>query len=458
MRLNIIEIPFGLLLFAFTFSDPIITHFMVYRTCYVTLGYNQTECAALGSGHHDNATTKLEEIVQPYVTVLAMTKRLIETCITALLCFFIGPWSDKYGRRPVLLATLTGYTIAYVIITIVVAIPSSSPWLLITSTIPICLFGGFPSFLTATICYITDSTSVVNRGWRMGIFEAVITIVGLSGNTLSSFVFNAYGYLIVFVITTGFIILSWLLTIFIIGESLPNPETEDKISNLFKFSLVSDTIKTTVRRRDGYDRALLFLIIGLTVIFLLAVTADGEIIYLYFRRKLHWSLRKYTLYKSGRKMSWVFGSIVGGYFLHKLLGVEETVLMLIGFLCTCTTVFIQGIATKDWHMYVAGATVCFGGSISPMSRSLVSKLVSSEESGKVFSFIIITETFVNLLGSPLYTYIYNKTISTLPGAFNFVTTGIYAFEVLLTIPAIIMQIYRQEISYEVLDDTLLGSA
>lgn len=81
---------------------------MVYRTCYVTLGYNQTECAALGSGHHDNATTKLEEIVQPYVTVLAMTKRLIETCITALLCFFIGPWSDKYGRRPVLLATLTG--------------------------------------------------------------------------------------------------------------------------------------------------------------------------------------------------------------------------------------------------------------------------------------------------------------------------------------------------------------
>lgn len=67
-----------------------------------------------------------------------------------------------------------------------------------------------------------------------------------------------------------------------------------------------------------------------------------------------------------------------------------------------------------------------------MSRSLISKIVSVEEYGKIFSFVIITETVINIIGSPVYTYIYNKTILTLPQLFCFVTAGIYGLEIILT--------------------------
>lgn len=62
-----------------------------------------------------------------------------------------------------------------------------------------------------------------------------------------------------------------------------------------------------------------------------------------------------------------------------------------------------------------------------MARSLISKLVSADEYGKVFSFLAVCESFINPIGSPLFIYIYNHTISTFPGAFSLVAAGISIF-------------------------------
>lgn len=80
----------------------------MYRTCYVTLGFNKSECALLGTDHTDNKTAELEEKVQPYATVILMSRSIIEAIIPPILCFFIGPWSDKYGRKPVILFSFIG--------------------------------------------------------------------------------------------------------------------------------------------------------------------------------------------------------------------------------------------------------------------------------------------------------------------------------------------------------------
>lgn len=90
------------------FSDPVNTNFIIYRTCYVTLNYNQTDCAKLGSKNADNYTHHLEKIVQPYANVIMMTQSMLTQIIPALLCLFLGPWSDKHGRKPILICTLSG--------------------------------------------------------------------------------------------------------------------------------------------------------------------------------------------------------------------------------------------------------------------------------------------------------------------------------------------------------------
>ncbi|KAB0804710.1 hypothetical protein PPYR_01680 [Photinus pyralis] len=454
MKLSV-DIPFALLLFAFALSDPVTTNFVVYRTCYVTMGFNKSDCALLGTPEATDETAKLELKVQPHAAVLTTTKSVTEIVVTSIWCFFLGPWSDQYGRRPVMIMSLAGFVCAYAIITAISLFEMLSPWFLLLASIPICLTGGFPSFLAVSICHLTETTHIVKRGFRMGIFEAVITIAGLLGATASSFVFHAYGYFTLYYITASCIVTAWIIVMIFVQESNPNPETEGRCRNLFKFSLIKDTVKTTFEERPGLDRPLLLSVILMTVIFLLAVTADGNIVFLYLRRKLSWTLRQYTLFASCRKISWIIGSILGGYVLHTLLKVEESVVILLGFLSVMANVLIQGLASKDWHMYVAGAVICFGGSISPMTRSLISKLVHFNECGKVFSFVIMVETIVDLLGSPIYTYIYNHTIETLPGAFNFVTTGIYGFEVVLTIGIITLQLRRfGNDNYEPINDVI----
>lgn len=70
--------------------------------------FNETDCAKLGSKNPDNATQELETLVQPYANTFLMTQNLVGVFLPAMFCLFIGPWSDKHGRKPVLIAAYAG--------------------------------------------------------------------------------------------------------------------------------------------------------------------------------------------------------------------------------------------------------------------------------------------------------------------------------------------------------------
>lgn len=73
------------------------------------------------------------------------------------------------------------------------------------------------------------------------------------------------------------------------------------------------------------------------------------------------------------------------------------------------------------------------GGLSPMVRSLVSKVVPNEEAGKIFATIVISEALFGMLGSPIYTAIYNATIDTNPNVYNFVSAALYFVEILIAL-------------------------
>lgn len=82
---------------------------------------------------------------------------------------------------------------------------------------------------------------------------------------------------------------------------------------------------------------------------------------------------------------------------------------------------------------VTGAVVrLLGGGVSPMGRSLLSKIISTEEIGKIFSLIVTLETLSGSLSSPLYTYVYNSTISYNPGAIFLVSAGLTVINIFVT--------------------------
>ena len=86
----------------------VLTDLIVYRTCSITLSINKTECSLL----HDNSSSaealKIDAQVQPKASLILMTRSIIESIVPALLSLFLGPWSDIYGRKSIMLSGYIG--------------------------------------------------------------------------------------------------------------------------------------------------------------------------------------------------------------------------------------------------------------------------------------------------------------------------------------------------------------
>lgn len=151
----------------FCFAGNVLTDFIVYRTCYVTLGYNKTECALLNSKDTNDTSIKdLEEKVQVVATLFTMSSTVIGAVIPATLGMFLGPWSDKHGRKPLIALPLIGYMLHLCIIVILTFIPNASPIFIVLSALPMSFSGGFSAMLTGIFCYISDLVPVNNRALR----------------------------------------------------------------------------------------------------------------------------------------------------------------------------------------------------------------------------------------------------------------------------------------------------
>ncbi|CAH0551578.1 unnamed protein product [Brassicogethes aeneus] len=428
-------------------TDSIYTNFVIYRTCYVVLGYNQSECALLGGQTKDNQTQSLEELVEPYANVITMTRSMTENCITAILCIFIGPWSDRFGRKPLIIAPTIGYTISFICAVIFTLLPNLSPWYFILSNIPICLTGGMPIFITGVLSHVTDITSAENRGMRMGIVEATLGIGIFLGNLCSSYIFFAIGYAGVFGIAAGISFFTFLLVWFFIPETLESNENEGYFKGFFDLSNIKEMLKSTFKERESYTRPIILLSILLLTLYIFVINGDASITFLYLRDKMQWSLKQYTIFSSIGTVIFIVGTVFGIYILHTLLNITESVLVLCGFLSFMNGHLIQGLATKDWHIYGASFAKILGGLVSPMMRSLISKIIPLEEVGKIFAMVVTAESLCGILGSPIYTGIYNKTIHKDPATYCFFTAGIYGVDSVLIIVIIILQFMRRRTSY-----------
>lgn len=107
--------------------------------------------------------------MQPYVANIMMAKQLIELIGPAVIGLFVGPWSDRFGRKPVIVIALSGYFLSSAITMIISYVSIThmvNPWLYLLACIPIALSGSYCALLTGTYCYISDITSPENRAMK----------------------------------------------------------------------------------------------------------------------------------------------------------------------------------------------------------------------------------------------------------------------------------------------------
>ncbi|KAK4885299.1 hypothetical protein RN001_001570 [Aquatica leii] len=445
-KLNV-EIVSLLIFFALNFSGTITGDYVIYTTCYVTLGYNQTICALLGTNNTNNETAKLEAEVQPFATRITTTSAVIDATFAPLLCFFLGSWSDKFGRKPVMLLGIAGSAGSYLIKCIISSIPGVSPWFMLISSLPSSITGGISATITVMLCYIADTTTNQERGIKLFIFEGTVGLGMVVSALTCTLALDALGYPAVFFISFVCAVLSWIFVFICIPESVENPENENKFRRLFNIELLISTIKTVFKPRDHYERGILlttFALLALTVFSYFGVTS---VLFLYLRNKFSWSLGQCTFYTSVMSVVSIVGGTIGIALFYKVLQFKEASIILLSlFTCLIATMF-QGSAKTTFEFYISGSFNLLSSTVSPMGRNIISKIIEVENVGKVFSILITIEAMFALGGNLFYTFIYNNTLTTLPSAFYFLTSGFYGVNIILLGVILLFQRYTNQLIY-----------
>lgn len=403
-RYVLVQPPALLLLIAMAMAGAVMTDMIVYRTCTVMLGVNKTECRVL----HENSTSaeahKIELLVQPHASLIVMTKSFVESILPSFLSLFLGPWSDKYGRKPVLLSGYLGICLTYLLLCIM-ANWEITAWYFLLAYIPTAFLGGIGILMLASFCYIIDITDDYERAWHLAWLDAMTSIGLLIGLFSGPVIFDAYGYTTVFGTATVLCAVAILYILIFVPETIHNDSSG--ICQIFDFVLVKDLINTCLRKRDGFNRSLVWTCIASLTLLLTITQGELTIGYLFASARLGWSVEKYSTYIGVNILLGIIGTIGGIKLLRKCAGLPEPVVGIISVISACSGALACAFTWQSWHMFLSVILSMFNGMSRPMIRSIMSKTVPVKDTGKIFSVATGLETLLPYAAASLYTFLYS---------------------------------------------------
>ena len=320
----------------------------------------------------------------------------------------IGSYSDKIGRRPIILATLLITAASYLMF----SFATSFTILLISR-----MLGGFGgSNIAVAQAYIADVTTEKERAKGMGMIGAAFGLGFVFGPMLGG-ILSQYGYEVVGYAAAGFTLLSFVFAFFFLKESIiKKQKTERRSVNVF-----SPKAYQVLRTEK---RLAFFVLIYFVIVFSMAN------IYGTF------ALLGYKVYHfSDREIGYLFtifgivGAIVQGGLLRqvsKYISDEKLVLAGIFFMMIGLAGLPYGIVF--WGVAIIGGFMQIGsGILQPTILGLVSREANQENQGSILGLNQSLASLARVLG-PLWGGIAYEYIGF---QFPFLTGGLFTFFALL---------------------------
>ncbi|XP_011182945.2 proton-coupled folate transporter [Zeugodacus cucurbitae] len=430
-RIMSMELPVFLIFLALMLTGPVMLNQELYQTCVAVYHYNETDCEPLrGIIPKTEEAKAIENHLQPYVARITMVNSMIHNVWPGILVLFVGPWSDKFGRRPVLLVSFTAFVIGYIITTTLVYFSkalSLNPWFYLLGGIPATIVGGGCAMTTVVFCYVSDVSDVENKPKRMFFVDMAMGLGVVLGNVLSSYLLRYTSVTIVCATSTMLVLLGWMYIFFFIEESLDVKETTlaHKAKSFFDFGLIKDLVKTCVAKRPNYGRAIIGCTVSILMVTSFVLHGEHGVFYLFLRNKFNVTLQQFTYYNATIITIKMIGCGLAFAVFRKLFKLPFAVIAMMGLAGCILDHFGRALAQSFWQMYMASSFGLMSGITGPMLQAIVSLAVPSNELGKVYSLVSCAQTMSPLVSAPLYTYVYNKTLHFYPGLFNFISAGLY---------------------------------
>jgi MFS transporter, DHA1 family, tetracycline resistance protein len=323
----------------------------------------------------------------------------------------LGAWSDRFGRRPVILLSCVGLGLDYILM----AVSPTLGWLFLGRIIS----GITSSNISSAFAYVTDVTPPEGRAKKFGWLSAAFGLGFIIGPAAGG-VLGGIHLRLPFWVAAGLSLANALYGFFILPESLP-PERRAKSAWHMANPLGSLTLLAS---KPGLA------ILGfITTLNYLGQQSLPSIFVLYVDYRYGWSERMigFSLAVVGVSVSVVSGGLVGPFV--KRFGERGGLLfgLLIGAVAFCGF----GLASHAWILFAAIPLLALWGISGPAVQSLMTQHVDPTSQGKLQGAINSIRGFTTMFGPLLFTQVLAAAISPslglhLPGAPYFLA-GFFLF-------------------------------
>jgi DHA1 family tetracycline resistance protein-like MFS transporter len=313
----------------------------------------------------------------------------------------LGNLSDAIGRRPVLLLSLLGAGLDYLLM----AFAPDLAWLFVGRIVA----GITSANITAANAYVADVSAPEDRAKNFGLIGACFGIGFILGPVMGGLL-GQYGLRVPFIAAAILNLCNWLYGLFVLPESHP-PEKRRP----FEWSRINPFKSLGVLR--NYP-----VVLGLTAILALERLAHDSLPatwVLYTTYRFNWSELQngFSLALVGIMFATIQGTLTGSIVTK--LGERRSII--IGLLIGSLTFLIYGFAARGWILYL-GIIVGSSGAIAvPAIQALISKNVPSAEQGAVQGALSSIQSIAAIFGPLMATNLFGYFTSSqapvhLPGA------------------------------------------
>ncbi|XP_015786861.1 uncharacterized protein LOC107364075 [Tetranychus urticae] len=449
IKLLRIDVFFFMSMFSSLLPNIALNQLIQDKYCMNHYSANESVCLRLESSASEYDSIQIGVFKE--TTTLKMYITIITTIPTIFTSLIMGYWIDAYPNH---LRYMLGFASAANVVQNIMVIYQcihfeTDPYsLLYTYLFPI-LTGSGAIIYTGTFTYATRKTPAKYRAIRFTVLEIFFFATMPTANTLGGHLiasdFWSFGllrnYVGVYIFSSLGAVLATIWAFVMLNDSdqtvdqqtvekldvnLNNvedggKEKEEKVgfkqivADLLKpDNLILSCVRCVFKKRPNNGHW--YIISTLMAGFIQNMTYLGEqnIVYQFNQRVYHWDAKQIGYYGSLVMIFFTLGAIVGPpLFIYKMK-LHDSAVAIIGIVSVTYCFLVKGLILSP-IVYVFMFFGSFAGVLLAIDRSILSRMVPTDEVGKLFAFNSAIGGIIPILSSLYYTKVFQATIDYNPG-------------------------------------------
>ncbi|KAL8572543.1 hypothetical protein ACOMHN_040447 [Nucella lapillus] len=393
--------------------SPVLSQYLFRRTAQdyrnlTNVSLQQTPCA----GGQNGSVQQDLNWVQAHTSQQLLYLDFSEFIPAIFVALIFGSYADYFGRKFLVLAPIVGGFLKSLVILAVVYLDLDVRYLYLGFALE-GLAGSFYVLSLGLFAAIADVT--ISSRQRVMLFASLEISIGLAG-ALSlicmGFLINALGFAVPGLLICCCFLLACVCVLLLMPETLQDRPRHLVLNPLTHLRKVFGFYYSEGSR---WQRAL-FVLGQVTLFFIVMVNLGRMNVETLFEinSPLCWGSVQIGVFMGIRILLQNFTSLVVLKVLSRWMRIE--LIGMLGLVSGIAGFTLQALADTDLMMYISGATGVLIMTVSPVVRTLLSRMAPRDKQGALFASMSAVETICHLTASTIYNNVYTATLNVFPGA------------------------------------------